>query len=62
ALQQALHQLVSELQPWVLNGRRDHYQQQGVQLYQDQQAQQLWLQLAGQPANPYGGAVGELLE
>ncbi|MCG7991371.1 MAG: efflux RND transporter periplasmic adaptor subunit [Candidatus Thiodiazotropha lotti] len=62
ALQQALHQLVSELQPWVLNGRRDHYQQQGVRLYQDQQAQQLWLQLAGEPVNPYGAADGELVE
>ncbi|MCG8013128.1 MAG: efflux RND transporter periplasmic adaptor subunit, partial [Candidatus Thiodiazotropha weberae] len=62
ALQQALHQLVSELQPWVLNGRRGHYQQQGVQLYQDQQAQQLWLQLAGEPVNPYGAATAVLVE
>jgi Cu(I)/Ag(I) efflux system membrane fusion protein len=62
ALQQALHQLVSELQPWVVSGRKPYYQQKGVQLYRDQQDQRLWLQLAGDVYNPYGAADGMLVE
>lgn len=62
ALLQALHQLVSELQPWLVNGRKDHYQQQGVQLYRDETDARMWLQMAGQSLNPYGQSVGVLLQ
>ncbi|MES9832106.1 MAG: efflux RND transporter periplasmic adaptor subunit [Candidatus Thiodiazotropha sp. DIVDIV] len=62
ALLHALNQLVSELQPWVVTGRKEHYQQLGVQLYRNESDDRLWLQMAGQSFNPYGQSVGELLQ
>ncbi|MES9939408.1 MAG: efflux RND transporter periplasmic adaptor subunit [Candidatus Thiodiazotropha sp. 6PLUC2] len=62
ALLEALNRLVSELQPWVVSGRKEHYQKLGVQLYRNESDDRLWLQMAGQPLNPYGQSAGELLQ
>ncbi|MCU7844088.1 MAG: efflux RND transporter periplasmic adaptor subunit [Candidatus Thiodiazotropha sp. (ex Monitilora ramsayi)] len=62
ALQAALHLLVTELEPWVVSGRRDHYQQKGVQLYRDSTDDRLWLQMAGEAFNPYSKAAGVLVQ
>ncbi|MCU7796726.1 MAG: efflux RND transporter periplasmic adaptor subunit [Candidatus Thiodiazotropha sp. (ex Myrtea spinifera)] len=62
AQQQALHQLVTVLQPWIVTGRRDHYLEKGVQLYQDASDGRLWIQMAGEAFNPYGTGQGALLQ
>jgi Cu(I)/Ag(I) efflux system membrane fusion protein len=60
AILDALHALAEALQPWVLEGRPEHYAEQGVALYRDTDDGGLWLQQGGPPFSPYGGN-GELV-
>lgn len=55
AMLDALHHLSEALQPWVLEGRPEHYAEQGVRLYRDSDDGGLWLQQGGNPYSPYGG-------
>ncbi|MES9825185.1 MAG: efflux RND transporter periplasmic adaptor subunit [Candidatus Thiodiazotropha endolucinida] len=56
ALRNALHRLVSALQPWVLDGRRDYYREKGVRLFKDEADGRLWLQQGDQVFSPYSDA------
>jgi Cu(I)/Ag(I) efflux system membrane fusion protein len=53
ALRNALHGLVTALQPWVLQGRGDYYREKDIQLFRDESDRRLWLQQAGTPYSPY---------
>ena len=50
----ALAQLVSALKPWLLEGAPQHYKKKNVVLYNDHSSNKPWLQMAGEPSNPYG--------
>ena len=53
-LRHALDQLVTALEPWLLNGAPQHNKERNLAFYRDSKSKQKWLQLSGQPANPYG--------
>ncbi len=57
--QDALGELATALRPWVLNGAPDHYRERGVALFREIGGARLWLQLKGDPVNPYSRAPGE---
>ncbi|MEW8505186.1 MAG: efflux RND transporter periplasmic adaptor subunit [Candidatus Thiodiazotropha sp.] len=49
----ALHHLVSALQPWLLKGRRDYYHDKQVRIFKNESDGRLWVQQGEQPYNPY---------
>lgn len=57
----ALAKLTGALEPWLREGVPSHYKRRKVQIYKDSVSGNLWLQLAGTPANPYGPGNSELL-
>jgi Cu(I)/Ag(I) efflux system membrane fusion protein len=54
ALHNALHRLVSALQPWVLDGRREYYREKQVRLFKNETDGRLWVQQGDRPFSPYG--------
>ncbi len=62
ALLDALHQLTTVLQPWVLEGKSAYYRDKGVQLWRDASDGRLWLQHGGQAYSPYSSGNGVLIQ
>lgn len=60
--EQPLADLMTALEPWLLQGAPSHYQQAGLTLYRDVSTQHLWLERSTQPANPYGGGAAEAVD
>ncbi len=57
-----LARLMVALEPWLLEGAPQHYQQAGVSLFRDRESGQLWLQKTSTPNNPYGAGAAELID
>lgn len=53
SIAEPLSYLMHELQPWLLQGKPQHYANAGLTLYRDTNSKQLWLQKGGDVANPY---------
>ncbi len=52
--QNSLNALVIALKPWLLEGKPEHYQSKGLQLYMAHGPGTYWLQLGDEIQNPYG--------
>lgn len=50
----ALAKLSAGLRPWLLSGAPEHYREKKVGLFKEADGKRVWLQLEGDPANPYG--------
>lgn len=50
----ALADLVGALSPWMREGAPQHYAERKLALYREADGDRLWVQMAGDPANPYG--------
>lgn len=59
--QAALGELVKALTPWMQDGAPTHYASKKLAIYRDSATGRSWVQIAGQPANPYGESKAELL-
>ena len=53
--------LVDALKPWIVQGAPQHYKDRKVLLYRDEESGNTWLQLAGEPANPYGSGTSVMV-
>lgn len=49
----ALHQLVTVLKPWMINGKPEYYLGKDVYLFRDIKSQRLWVQQEQEAYNPY---------
>ncbi len=59
--QTVLAELVSALEPWLLNGAPQHYKDKKVALFKDEKSGRMWVQFAGKPVNPYGSEPGVMI-
>lgn len=62
SLVESLSHLMKELQPWLLQGKPQHYANAGLTLYRDSSSNQLWLQKGGDVANPYNDTASSSYE
>ena len=53
-VRETLAELLLALEPWLLDGAPQHYKERKVELYKDSKSGKKWVQMAGQPANPFG--------
>lgn len=53
-LQDALASLVRTLDPWLMEGRPEHYREAGLVYLTDDESGRSWLQLGATPRNPFG--------
>lgn len=60
ALKNALAALVRALDPWLMEGRPEHYRAAGLAYYTDAASGRSWLQLSGPARNPYGDGSYEI--
>ncbi len=58
-LKNALHSIVTALEPWLLQGDPDHYKSKGVNLFQTKQDKFKWLQIGEVSTNPYNDEISE---
>ncbi len=57
----ALNNIVTALEPWLINGVPAHYKSKKLKLYQTDKAGQKWVQLSATPLNPYNKKQAELI-
>ncbi len=60
-LNEALEELVTALQPWLLEGAPEHYKERKVLFFKDSKSGKKWLQMSGKPLNPYGDGMAEII-
>lgn len=61
-LQIALAKLMRALEPWLLEGKAQHYHDKGLRLFIDKPSGNMWVQLEDKAANPYGNGESILKE
>ncbi len=62
ALAATLADLMTALEPWLLEGAPVHYQTAGVVLYREIDTDRLWIQEGGPARNPYGDGDAETVD
>ena len=60
-LKNALAQLTTALEPWILEGAPDHYKTKNVMFFRTKDTDKKWLQLSKAPKNPYSNEQAELI-
>lgn len=60
-LSDALGELMTTLEPWLMGGAPTHYRDSGLTLYQDPQTGRQWLQSTGPAQNPYTDAEPRII-
>ncbi len=50
----SLNELVTALNPWILEGKPEYYNSKNVNIYMDHESNKYWLQAEGDAQNPYG--------
>jgi len=58
-LKDALHSIVTALEPWLFQGDPDHYKSKGVNLFETKQGKFKWLQIGEVASNPYNDKISE---
>ena len=62
ALAATLADLMTALEPWLLEGAPVHYQTAGLVLYRETDTDRLWVQEGGAARNPYGNGAAETVD
>lgn len=62
ALAATLADLMTALEPWLLEGAPVHYQTAGLVLYRETDTGRLWVQEGGPARNPYGSGAAETVD
>lgn len=62
ALAATLSDLMTALEPWLLEGAPVHYQTAGLVLYRETDTDRLWVQEGGAARNPYGNGAAETVD
>ena len=57
----ALARLTEALKAWMLEGAPKHYMERKVALHTDKKSGRIWIQLEGEPINPYGRGESEII-
>ncbi|MFV0367031.1 MAG: efflux RND transporter periplasmic adaptor subunit [Hyphomicrobiaceae bacterium] len=60
-LKSALAELVAALLPWMREGAPQHYAEKKLALYKDASDGRHWVQMTGDPTNPYGNGKADVV-
>jgi len=60
-MQTVLNELISALEPWLMEGAPGHYQERKVVLFKDARSVRKWLQMAGKPRDPYSSGASVMI-
>lgn len=60
-LQQALSQMINALEPWLQQGKPEHYKSKELKVFKTKTSKQHWIQLSQKPANPYNKEQFDLI-
>ncbi len=60
-LQQALSQMINALEPWLQQGKPEHYKSKELKVFKTKTSKQNWIQLSQKPANPYNKEKSDLI-
>lgn len=60
-LQQALSQMINALEPWLQQGKPEHYKSKELKVFKTKNSKQHWIQLSQKPANPYNKEQFDLI-
>jgi Cu(I)/Ag(I) efflux system membrane fusion protein len=60
-LQQALSQMINALEPWLQQGKPEHYKSKELKVFKTKTSKQKWIQLSQKPANPYNKEQFDLI-
>lgn len=60
-LKSALSQMTNALEPWLLQGKPEHYKSKKLNIFKTKTSNQHWIQLSQTPLNPYNQEQSDLI-